>query len=129
MTRGAAEAVLGLKDGVADELAGVLVGETVEDPRPVLTGGHDSGQAELRQMLRNRRRGLVENVGEVIHRQLLAPQRQDDPNPGRISEHAEDFDGEFHVLAIGASSALLFNCIHTQIVTHSLSFAHAQRRL
>jgi hypothetical protein len=82
-----------------------------------LSSRHHARQAQLRQMLRHGSRCLVDDVGEVVHRQLAVfLQREDDPDSRGIREHREHLDREFDVLAVGQSAATLRICIHTQII-------------
>ena len=112
------ERVLGLEDRIGHELSRVLVLEPVEHPLSVLAGRHDTGQAKLGEVLRDGRRGLVHNVGQVVHRQLFdVPEREDDPHPGGIRQHREDLDGQFHILAVDLPTANRLIRIHTQMLT------------
>ena len=117
--RGSAERMLGLEDRIRDQLKRVLVLEPVEHPRALLAGGHDVGKAQFRQMLGDGRRGLVDDVGQVVHRQLPVAQGQDDPHPGGVGEHREHLHSQFHVLAVLLTAVYLLICIHTQIIAQA----------
>lgn len=98
----------------------MLVLQPVEHPLPLLPGRHDPRQTQLRQMLRNRRRGLVHHLGQLVHRQLARlPQREDDPHPGRVREHPEHLHRKLDILRIRIEPAYLLICVHTQIIAHS----------
>jgi hypothetical protein len=67
----AAEAVLCLENGVRDESARMLVLKPIEDPLAVLPCRDDPRQTQFRQVLGYRRRRFVDNVRQVVHRQLF----------------------------------------------------------
>ena len=95
----------------------VLVRQAVVDAGPVLPGRDDSCEAELCEVLGYGCRRLIEELGKMIDRLLFVTQSQDDPDPGRISEHPEDLDRQLDVLAIGKMATKLLICIHTQIIS------------
>ena len=103
----AAEGVLRLEDRIGDELAGVLVLEPVEHPLPVLPGRDDARQTQLGEMLRHCRRRLVDDVREVIHRELFdVAQGQDDPNASGVGQHREHLDRQFDELGYRGSGRI-----------------------
>jgi hypothetical protein len=53
--RGGVDSVLGLKNGFRGQLLSMFVRQTIEHPGAFAAGGHDVGEAELREVLRNGR--------------------------------------------------------------------------
>jgi hypothetical protein len=115
----AAEGMLGLENGIGDQLRRVLVFQPIEHPLSILSGRHDAREAEFGEMLRYRCRTLVDDVCEVVHRQLAIAQRQDQPHSSRIRKHPKDFDGELDELAVRFPATNLLIRIHTQIISQS----------
>ena len=61
-----AERVLGLKDGVTHQLPRMLVRESVEHARALLTAGHKTSEPKLRQMLRDRGWRFFDDVSQFV---------------------------------------------------------------
>lgn len=101
----ASDGVFGLLDGVDDQAASVFIRETVEHLRALVSGRDHSGHAQARQMLRNRSRRFVDDVGEVIDRQLVIAQSQDDLHSSGIGKESEYLDGQIDELAVGGEAA------------------------
>lgn len=68
VTVSGADGVLGLEDGVLDELAGVIVDEPVEDTVAGLARRDHPGHTELGEVLRDRSGRFVNDVGQMIYR-------------------------------------------------------------
>jgi hypothetical protein len=108
--------VFGLEDGVADELAGVLVFQPVENAR----------SACLVVTMRPRRifaRCWDTAAGDLwtisASRLFTVAQGKDDPDPGGVGEHGKHLHGQFHVLAVRFTTTYAFICIHTQVISQS----------
>lgn len=115
----APEGMFCLEDRVRDQLGGVLIGQTVKHPLALLPALDNPGQAQLRQMLRDGRRGLVRHIRKMIHRHLpRLPQREDDPHPGGVGQHREHLYSQLDELTVRIKTAHLLICIHTQILAH-----------
>ena len=59
------DGVFGLEQGVGHQLAGILVGEAVEDTLPLLAAGDHAGQPQLGEMLGNGGGRLVDGLGDL----------------------------------------------------------------
>ncbi|MBG6107108.1 hypothetical protein IWX88_000726 [Frigoribacterium sp. CG_9.8] len=53
--RGGDDSVLGLKNGFREQLLRMFVRQAIEHPGAFAASGHDAGEAELREVLRNGR--------------------------------------------------------------------------
>lgn len=113
MAGGTPKGVFGLEDGVGDKLAGVLVLQAVKHACPVLSGGHEPPEAHFCQVLGHGRRGFMDYVCQPADRQFTIAQGKDDPDPGGVSQHAENLNGKLHILAVGFPATYLLVCIHT----------------
>ena len=80
---------VGLVDRVGDQARGVLVLEPVEDPLSLLAGRDDAGEPELGEVLGHGRRGLVDDVGEVVHRELSRVLQREDDGARDEGQHGE----------------------------------------
>jgi hypothetical protein len=65
------EGVFRLEDSFRHERASVLVRKPIEHPSAVFASPDHPGEPELRQMLRNRSRWLLDEGCQVAHRELL----------------------------------------------------------
>lgn len=119
MARNSAERMLSLEDRISDELAGMFVFQAVEHARSHLPGGDHSRQPKFGQMLGYCSRRFLDDVGEMIHRQLLIAQCENNADPGGIGKHGENLDRKLNVLTVDVGTAYLLICIHTQILTQS----------
>jgi hypothetical protein len=130
MVAGLAEGVLGLVDGVDDQLRGVLVGQPVEDSVAVVAGRHDPGQPQLRQMLRHRGWRLVDRDRDRVHRELTSLQGEHDSNSRGVGQHAEHLDSQLDELSVDKVAQLrdrlhrLHIRVHTQILDKVLSWVN-----
>ena len=111
------DGVLGLKNGIGDKTARVLVSKAIEHPGAVLPSSDDAGQAQLRQVLGDRGGRLVNDVRKVIDGELTIAESENDSHSGGIGEHAEDLDREFDEGTVGVPPANLSICIHMQIMS------------
>src|SRR6516165_8086764 len=66
MTRNPGAGVLGVEDGIDDELANVIVLQAVKNGGSVPTGAHQACHPQLGQVLGNRRRRLAHVLGEFV---------------------------------------------------------------
>lgn len=90
VARGVTESVFCLVDCVSNELPRVLVLQSIKDARSIVSSHDDATQAQLRKVLGYRGWRLVDDIGEVIDRELPAVMEgEDDANASRIGEHAE----------------------------------------
>lgn len=85
--------MLGVVDRIDNELADMVTVEPVEDRVAVAPGPNQSRKSKLGQMLRHRRRSLVDCDGQSTNGSLLlqAPQ---DPQTCAIGQHPEHLDRE-----------------------------------
>jgi len=93
------EDVLGLEYCVCDQLPGVLVRKPVKHSIPLVARRNDPGEPQLGEVLRDRGGWLVDGIGQLVDRQLLVAQGEDDANPSRVSQHREDLNGKLDVPA------------------------------
>lgn len=70
MVRLVIDGVLSLEDGFSDQAAGVFIGEAVEHGGALPAGLNQASEAHLGKVLGDDGRGLVDDVGDVVHRQL-----------------------------------------------------------
>jgi len=96
------EAVVGVRERLADQLADVVVGERVVDERPLAPVGDQPGEAQLRQVLADRGRAGPGQLGEAGDRRLALHQRPQDVEPRRVGEHAQRVGGPPDVVRLGA---------------------------
>lgn len=89
--------VVGVEQGFLDEAAHVVVVGSVEDASSFSAGAHQAAQAQLREMLRDRRRPRTEVVSELVDRVLAMEEGPQDPQPGRVRDHREQLDGAVHL--------------------------------
>ncbi len=92
MTGNPGTGVLGVEDGVDDELAHVIVLQAVEDGGPVPAGAHQTRHPQLRQVLGDRRRRLAHVLGEFVDRHLAMRQRPEHLHAGGVGQHPENLD-------------------------------------
>ncbi len=111
------DGVFGLEQGVGHQLAGMLVGEAVEDTLPLLAAGDHAGQPQLGEMLGNGGGRLVDGLGDLPDGELTVLQCQDDAHPRRLGQHREDCHGEVNVLRGGRIDDRLI-CMHAQIIAY-----------
>lgn len=69
----------------------MVVVEGVENLFAGAARPHEAHVAEHAQLVRHRRFGEPEQVGDVAHAQLSARQRVEDPDTRRVAEHLEGF--------------------------------------
>jgi len=81
-----------LEYGIVDELASVLVFESVEHPLAVLARCNDSGETQFGQVLRYGGWRLFDDIGQMTHRKLVIAQRKDYADASGISQHRKDFN-------------------------------------
>src|SRR3954451_10297841 len=108
--------VLGVVDGVGDQLSDVFVLESVEDLCALAAGLDQAGHAQLGQVLRHRGGQLADFAGQLVNRKLPADQRPQDSHPGGISEHAEHLDGQIDLIVGERTPIELVIRTDTQII-------------
>ena len=113
------EWVFGLEEGVTDQLAGVLIRETVERAGAILPSSDDPGETKLGEMLGDGCGGLIDDVSEVVDGQFAVKEGQNDTNPGGVRKHAEDLYRELDVGICRVLIQRLRVCIHMQIMSRS----------
>ena len=86
--------MLGVVDGVDDELSNVVVLQAVEDRRPLPAGSHQARHPQLGEVLRHRRRGFAYMLGEFVDRHLAVGKRPQHLHAGGVSEHPEHLDDQ-----------------------------------
>lgn len=123
------DGVLGLEDGFGDQSAGVFVGEAVEHGGAVPAGLDQTSEAHLGEMLGNDGWGLVDDVGDVVHRQLPRPQRQDDAEAGGVRQHPKNLGRNVDVGAAHIERARLRVFAHASIVPHPTYYMHMREGL
>ncbi len=121
--RCAVGSMLSLKNSVRDELAGMLIGQTVEHPCALAAGRHEVPEPQFREVLGDGSLRLIDRLGELVYRELSVSQSQNDANSRGVGEHRKDLDGQLDVLSIRIKRAHLLICIHTQIIAHAFSDA------
>jgi hypothetical protein len=84
--------VLGVVDGVDDELPNMVVLQAVENRGAFATGLHQSCHPQLGQMLRHRRRWFAHMLREFVDRHLAVGQRPQHLHAGSVGQHPEDLD-------------------------------------
>jgi hypothetical protein len=84
--------VLGVMDGIGDELPDVVVGEAVEDLDALLAGEYQPCEPQLGQVLGDGALRFAECVGELVDRPFVIEQYPEDPHPAWVGEHAEHLD-------------------------------------
>jgi hypothetical protein len=114
---GGTDGVLGLEDGVLDELAGVVVDESVEDTVACLSGGDHPGHAELGEVLGHGGGRLVDDVGQMVHGELFVSESKDHAHSGGVREHGENLDGELDESIVRVKIFLLSIFVHAKILT------------
>lgn len=85
--------VLGLENGIGDELADMLVREAVVHAGSGLPRGDNTPEAQLGQMLGHRCLGFVDQVRQLVDGQLAVAQCKNDADPGGVGEHRKHLDG------------------------------------
>lgn len=116
VARNSGAGMLGVVDRIDDELADMVVLQPVENLRPLPPGPDEPRHAQLREVLRHRRSGLSDVLGEVVHRSLRRGQRPEDLNAGGIREHPEHLDDEGRLFVGKPLLYFLTICMHTRIV-------------
>jgi hypothetical protein len=114
MTGNPGTGVLGVEDRVLDELADVIVLQTVEDGGSVPAGSHKTGHPQLRKVLGNRRRRLAHMLGEFVDGHLAMCQRPEHLHAGGVGQHSENLD--YQTGLVVGQPAFAATCMHTQIV-------------
>jgi hypothetical protein len=77
-------------------------------------------------VLRHSSRRLADHFGKRVDRQLTVPQRQHNPNPGRIRKHLEDLHGQLHPLVVSMIDSV--NRISLQIRMYMQIIAQSRKR-
>jgi hypothetical protein len=114
MPRNPRTGVLGVEDGVDDELSNVVVLQAVEDRRPLPTGSHQSSHPQLGEVLRHRRCGFAHMFGEFVDRHLAVGERPQHLHAGGVSQHPEHLDDQADLIV--RQPDILTICMHTQII-------------
>lgn len=123
------DGVLCLKDSFSDQSAGVFVGEAVEHGGAVPAGLDQTSEAHLGEVLGNDGWGLVDDVGDVAHRQLARPQCEDDADSGGVREHPENLGRDVDVGALHIERAGLRVFAHVSIVPYRTYYMHMREGL
>ncbi len=90
----AAGGVLGMVDGVHDELPDVVGLDAIEDLVALATGLDEPSEAQLGEVLAHRRLWFAGAGGQVVDRELVLEQQPQQREPGAVGQHAEDLDGQ-----------------------------------
>ncbi len=108
--------VLGVEDRIANELAHMIVLQSVDHLRAFATSADEPRHPQLGQVLRYRRGGFTDVVGELVNRQLSIHERPKHLYACGIGEHAEHFDDEGSLIVGQPRTNLPTICIHAQII-------------
>jgi hypothetical protein len=114
MPRNPRTGVLGVEDGVDDELSNVVVLQAVEDRRPLPTGSHQASHPQLGEVLRHRRCGFAHMLSEFVHRHLSVGERPQHLHAGGVGQHPEHLDNQADLIV--RQPNILTICMHTQII-------------
>jgi hypothetical protein len=109
--------VLGVVNGVDDELPNMVVLQAVEDRGAFATGLHQSRHPQLGQVLGHRRRRFAHMLREFVDRHLAVGQRPQHLHAGGVGEHSEHLDDQADLI-VGQPN-LFITCMHTQILRHT----------
>lgn len=123
---GGATGMFGVVDGVGDELADMVVLESVEHLRALAPGAHEPGHPQFRKVLGHRRCGLLDVCGQVVDRQLAIGESPQQLHAGGVGEHPEDLDDEIGLFVGQPPGAEFVICIHTQIVALQVASGRAR---
>lgn len=74
------------------------VWNTGEDAGALAAGAHQAAEAQLGEMLGDRRRPGAEVIGEPVDGALAVEERPRDPHARRVSDHGQDLDGASELL-------------------------------
>ena len=77
------------KDLVEDRLPLGLGAQAVEHPAAVGESLHQAGVGQQLEVSRHPRLALAQDAGQLQHRQFLAPQQRQDPQPRRLSRRPQ----------------------------------------
>lgn len=67
----------------------------------ITTPVHQPRQAQLGQMLADRRRGGLDQLGQAVHRGLALQQRPQDADAGRVGKQSEGIGSQGHLTFVG----------------------------
>jgi hypothetical protein len=111
--------VLGVVDGVHDELSNVIVLQAVEDRRPLPAGSHQACHPQLGEVLRNRWCWFSHMFGEFVDRHLAVGERPQHLHAGGVGQHPEHLDDQADLIV--RQPDILITCMHTQIIDQWLA--------
>ncbi len=77
------------------------VGRGVVHERALAAAADQTGQAQLGQVLADRRGGGADQFGQAGHRRLAVQQRPENLYAGGVGEQPEGFGGEVDLLVVG----------------------------
>ena len=86
--------VFGVEHRVGDQLPDVVVVQAVEDRGALAAGADQPRHPQLRQVLRHRRGGFADVVGQIVDRHLPAHQCPQHLDAGGVGEHPEHLDDQ-----------------------------------
>ena len=117
MPRGLVNGVFRLADCLDDEPRRVLVGQAVERTIAVLADADQLAPTELRQVLRDGRGAPLDQLGQIVDRQLAVSQREHDADARRVCQEPEDLYGDLDISVRGREVITVSIYVHTQILT------------
>jgi len=123
MPRNPRTGVLGVEDGVDDELSNVIVFQAVEDRRALAARPHQPCHPQLGEVLGHRRRRFGHMVGEFIDRHLAVGERPQHLHTSGVGQHPEHLDHQADLVV--RQPDILVICMHTQIVAQSSALSRA----
>ncbi len=108
--------VFGVEDRIGNELAHMIVFQPVDHLRAFATSADEARHPQLGQVLRYRRGGFTDVVGELVYRELVVDESPKHLNACGIGEHAEHFYDEGGLIVGQPRANLRAICIHAQII-------------
>lgn len=108
--------VFGVENRIGNELAHMIVLQPVDHLRAFATSADEARHPQLGQVLRYRRAGFTDVLGEFVYGELVVYESPKHLNACGIGEHAEHFYDEGSLIVGQARANLPAICIHAQIV-------------
>jgi hypothetical protein len=96
----AADLVVGVEEGLGEQVAYVSTAEAVDDSSPVPSAFDETGEAELGEMLTGYGRTAPCHLSQRRHIGIGLPQRPQQTHPGGISEQRKRHHGSSHPLIV-----------------------------
>jgi hypothetical protein len=106
--------VVGMMQGLFQELSGVDIMHRVEDEVAFAPLSDNAGQPQLREMLRHSGRLSANDLGETRDRLFALGERRQEAYPGGVAEHLERVGRHFDLLVRWEHDVKI--CVHTQLV-------------